>query len=284
MRRQGQYADSGGTGYGGGQMQQHTSSQRVEQGSDHFQGQLEAFTPERETSYTSSKPDGQWRWVRDESKPVASQMFNEGQVVDASRTYIQGKRPESHVGLEQQGNVGPRARSREEDMQSSYEDKPRLQTFEGLEQKFIDDIMKLAKEQSDAEDAEISRHREKIKSINDRHQEQLSALRARHASRREELLRKESQVRQHRYQQAMMDHYPNNNNSMAPGESLGYSASRAGSASINEAQQANYSGSPFDSYQEKARFLGSNARDQGYGTRGQYPAGGRVYDSGTRYY
>ncbi|CAN1247627.1 hypothetical protein LINPERPRIM_LOCUS6412 [Linum perenne] len=276
MRRQGQYAESGSTAYGGAQMQ-HISSQRVEQESDQFQGQLEAFTPERETSFTSSKPDGQWRWVRDDPKAansVATQMFNEGQVVDASRAYFQGKRPDSQMVLEQQGNIDPRSRSREEDGQSSYEEKSHLQGFEGLEQKFIDDIMKLAKEQSDAEDSEIARHREKIKSISDRHQEQLAALRARHGRRREELLRKESQARQHRYQQAVRDHYGN--------KSLGYSG-RAAPGPINEGQQA-YNASHVESYQEQARFLG-NSRDQAFEARSPYPSGGgRVYDTGTRYY
>ncbi|CAI0447549.1 unnamed protein product, partial [Linum tenue] len=104
MRRQGQYADSGGTAYGGGQMQQSIFLVR---------GVNKGLIISKDNWRPSSKPDGQWRWVRDESKAassVASQMFNEGQVVDASRPYIQGKRSESHVGLEQQGNV---------DMQSS---------------------------------------------------------------------------------------------------------------------------------------------------------------------
>jgi phage terminase Nu1 subunit (DNA packaging protein) len=33
-------------------------------------------------------------------------------------------------------------------------------SFEGLERKFFDEVMKLAKEQSDAEDVENARHRE----------------------------------------------------------------------------------------------------------------------------
>lgn len=45
-------------------------------------------------------------------------------------------------------------------MDIGYEDNPISQTFEGLEQKFYDDILKLAKEQNNAEDAENIRHRE----------------------------------------------------------------------------------------------------------------------------
>lgn len=51
-------------------------------------------------------------------------------------------------------------------MDVGFEDKPLSQTFEGLEQKFLDDIMKLAKDQSDAEDAENARHKEVCMIIN----------------------------------------------------------------------------------------------------------------------
>ena len=80
MRRQGQYADSGGNTYVGGQMH-HMSSQRMEPKPGNFQGRLEAFTPEREHPYGNSKAEGQWRWERDGSKmsnSMASHMFNEG--------------------------------------------------------------------------------------------------------------------------------------------------------------------------------------------------------------
>lgn len=102
-----------------------------------------------------------------------------GQGGDRPRSYYQGQRSDPRMVLERQGNNDPRshpgdprmgsdrqgnndARSHpgEEDMEIGYEDKPMLQTFEGLEQRFLDDIMKLAKEQTDAEDAENARHRE----------------------------------------------------------------------------------------------------------------------------
>lgn len=47
-------------------------------------------------------------------------------------------------------------------MDIGYEDNPISQTFEGLEQKFFDGILKLAKDQSNAEDAENARHREVV--------------------------------------------------------------------------------------------------------------------------
>ncbi|KAG2311195.1 hypothetical protein Bca52824_022752 [Brassica carinata] len=53
-------------------------------------------------------------------------------------------------------------------------------TYEGFEQKFMDDITRLAKDQIAAEDAEIARYREKINTISTRYEERLAALRARH--------------------------------------------------------------------------------------------------------
>ena len=64
------------------------------------------------------------------------------------------------MALEKQGNNETRSHPREEDMNIGYEDNPLSQTYEGLEQRFVDDIMKLSKEQADAEDAENARHRE----------------------------------------------------------------------------------------------------------------------------
>lgn len=83
MRRQGQYADPGANTYGAGRMQ-HMPGQRMEQNSGPFQGQLEAFTPEREQPYVTSKSERQWRWERDGSKvsnSMTAQMFNEGMFI-----------------------------------------------------------------------------------------------------------------------------------------------------------------------------------------------------------
>ena len=125
---------------------------------------------------------------------------------------------------------------------------------------------------------------QRINAINTQYQKQLTALRARHASRRDEFLLKESLVRQQQYQQAMMDHYPHS--SMAPGDTMstgnphGYSGD-AGSAAVGDGH-GSYNSDNFDSYRERARFLGG-ARDQGFEPRGSYP-GGRMYDTGSRYF
>ncbi|KAF7153485.1 hypothetical protein RHSIM_Rhsim01G0199900 [Rhododendron simsii] len=117
----------------------------------------------------------------------------------------------------------------------------------------------------------------KINTINTQYQEQLAALRARHANRRDEYLRRESHARQQQYQQAMMDHYPNSG--MGPNDPHGYGGVDAAAAEPNRT----YNGDQYDSYRERARFLGGNRDHHGFEPRGPYP-GGRVYDTGSRYY
>ncbi|KAL3828630.1 hypothetical protein ACJIZ3_017432 [Penstemon smallii] len=167
------------------------------------------------------------------------------------------------MSLEKQGGGDPRSLPHEQDMDIGYEDDRVLQTFEGLEQRFRDDIMKLSKEQTDAEDAENARHREKINAINTQYEEQLLALRSRHASRREEFLRRESQARQQQYQQVV---------SMGPSDPRGYNAGTAPPSGSDY----------YDSYKERGRFP-SNDREHGYEPRVPYPRG-RAYDTGSRYY
>ncbi|KAL5060611.1 hypothetical protein RYX36_032215, partial [Vicia faba] len=50
--------------------------------------------------------------------------------------------------------------AREKDIEIGYDDRPSTPTYEGFEQIFIDEIMKLVREQSDKEDTEFSRHNE----------------------------------------------------------------------------------------------------------------------------
>ncbi|KAJ7948081.1 Ubiquitin carboxyl-terminal hydrolase [Quillaja saponaria] len=202
MRRPGQYADSSANTYLNAQMH-HISDQQMEQKSSYFEGRLEAFTPEREHPYGNSKPEEQWRWERD-----GSRVSNEGQGGDASRSYFRGQRHDHKLALQNQRNNDSRSQTHDQDMDIEYEGTLLSQTFEGLEQKFLDDIIKLGKEQNDAEDSENARHREKINAINSQYEEQLAALRDRHASRRDEFLQRESQARKHQYQQSILDPYP----------------------------------------------------------------------------
>ncbi|XP_061360331.1 uncharacterized protein LOC133304333 [Gastrolobium bilobum] len=284
MRRQGQYGgDPSANSYVASQMH-HASGQRMETNSGSFEGRLEAFTPERENPpYSNSKQEGPWRWEMDGSNmsnTMTSRMFNEGQGGDASRSYFQGQRPDPKLTLQNQSSNDARTQAHEEDMDVKYEGNHLSQTFEGLEQKFLDEVIKLANEQNDAEDSENARHREKINAINAQYEEKLAELRAQHASRRDEFLQRESHARQNQYQQTIRDPYPSSG--MVPSHNPhGYNAVNASAAAIGDVRRG-YSGDHFDPYRERARFLGGT-RDHGFEPRVAYP-GGRVYDTGSRYY
>ncbi|XP_052186622.1 uncharacterized protein LOC127797617 [Diospyros lotus] len=279
MRRPG-YGDSSGNAYVTSQLQR-MSGQRMEHKSGHYQGRPELLASEKEHPYGASKPEGQWRWQRDESKvpnAMSSHMFNEGHAVDESRSYYEGQRQDPKLALEKQGNNETRSHPLEEDMNIGYEDNPLSQTYEGLEQRFVDDIMKLSKEQADAEDAENARHREKINTINAQYQEQLAALRARYTNRRDEFIRRESHARQQQYQQAMMDQYSGGIG--GPSEVRGYGGAGAAAGEPHRA----YNADRYDTYRERARFIGGT-RDHEFESRGGPYPGGRVYNAGgSRYY
>lgn len=58
-------------------------------------------------------------------------------------------------------NIDPRLQSHEQDMEIGYEDnKPGKLTFEGLEKKLLDEMMKIINDQNDLENEEIARHKE----------------------------------------------------------------------------------------------------------------------------
>ncbi|KAJ4873546.1 Uncharacterized protein Rs2_44780 [Raphanus sativus] len=213
------------------------------------------------------------RWSPNMSRPLSTAVYNESQGVDSSRTYYRGQMdPKS--GMETQSS-GPRSQPQHhENPKPGYENsRGVVQTFEGIEQKFMDDITRLAKDQMGAEDAEIARHREKINTINARYEEQLAALRSRHAGKREEIMRKESQARQQQYKQqtpGMMDQYhPNAANLRQPGHPQGYIGNAQDPA---DAPSRAYGSDRFEAYGERPRFQGGD-RDHGFESRGQYPGG-----------
>ncbi|CAK9171114.1 unnamed protein product [Ilex paraguariensis] len=192
------------------------------------------------------------------------------------RSLYRGQTPDLKVQIEKQASKEPSLQSHEQDMEIGYEeDKPSSLTFEGLEQKFQDEILKLIKEHGDEEDAENTRHREKIVEISNQYQEKLSSLRTLQANRREEFLRKESQARLHQYQQAGISHHLVIASSVDP---HGYSGSAA-----TEAHQA-YATGQYESYRDRTSSLGGG-RSQGTEGRVPYPQG-RVYNNnaGARYY
>ncbi|XWS28476.1 hypothetical protein CRYUN_Cryun25bG0072800 [Craigia yunnanensis] len=63
---------------------------------------------------------------------------------------FQRQRPDPKLSLEKQ-NADRTYRPHDEHMEVGYEQNLLSQTLEGLEKKFLDDIMKFAKEQNDAE-------------------------------------------------------------------------------------------------------------------------------------
>ncbi|KAG1333902.1 Centrosome-associated protein CEP250 [Cocos nucifera] len=282
MRRQGQYADPGINPMVAAEMQQ-LSAHRLQQnsGMNHFPGRADSLRTEEEPQYVSSKSERQWQWDRDGPKgsnQPSSHMYKEGQGSDASRSLYEGQRSDSKIGLEKQAIRDPRAQARQEEMETGFEDNTLPQTFEGLEQKFLHDIMKLSKEHQDAEDAENARHRERLSEINAQYQEKLLAVRARQATHREEFLLKESQARHQQYQQANMSSYQN---SAGPSEAYGYGTAAAAGNAYGDAHRA-YAASHFDPYGERSEFMGS-ARGHGFEPRGQYP-GGRAYNMGGRHF
>ncbi|KAJ6717436.1 hypothetical protein OIU79_005588 [Salix purpurea] len=203
-----------------------------------------------------------------------------GQGGNGARSYYHEPPPDPKSGLENQSNKeASRTQSHEQDMELGFEDNSLPMSFEGLERKFFDEVMKLAKEQSDAEDVENARHREKIIEINTRYQEKLSALRVQQANRREEFLHKESQARLSQYQQSSTSHYPNTGLQGTRGYSV---AAAAGSTGGGETHRG-YASSQIESYRERPQY-GAGGRAQGNEGRIPYPEG-RVYNNaGTRYY
>lgn len=283
MRRSSHYADSAINQMVAAQMH-HAQAQRLQHnpGMSHYQGRADSLQADEERQYMSSKGDGQWQWDRDGSKGsnvVSSNMYQEDQGNDASRSSYPGQRPDAKLGLDKQGSKETRAQGQHDDMEVGYEDNIVPQTFESLEQKFIQDIMNLTKEQQDAEDTENSRHRERLNEINTQYQEKLLAIRARQATRREEFLRKESQSRHQQYQQSNINSYQTN---PGPSDAHGFgSSAHAAAGTMGDAHRAYGAAGNFESYGERPGF--GEGAGRGYEPRGQYP-GGRAYNSGGRYF
>ncbi|XP_075500642.1 uncharacterized protein LOC142539232 [Primulina tabacum] len=290
MRRQGHYGgDPGGVGhqtYGAAAAQLH-QQQHPNSKSGYYQGRHEDQQSLGENEGRQRhQNENQWRWERDGGQPKLPQTAmsptapfaeGKGREREAPRTYYQGQRPDPRIPFEKQGGGDPRSQPREEDMDIGYEDNRTIQSFDGLEQIFLDDIMKLSKEQNDAEDAENARHRERLNVINEKYQEQLVALRGQHANLKEEFLRRESQARKLQYDQIATEQYPKS--VMGPGDPRGYNAGHTPTGEQHRAYNSDYYDS---SSRERGRFQGNN-RDHGFEPRVPYPRG-RAYDTGPHHY
>lgn len=225
-----------------------------------------------------------WRWERDgglaklPQTPMSPTVpFSESQGHEAPRSYYQSQRVDPRIPSEKQSGGNPRSHPHEEDMDIGYEDNQAVQTFEILEQKFLNDIMKLSKEQTDAEDVENARHRARLNVINAQYEEQLAALRTRHTSRREDFLRRESQARQQQYQQiAMEQQYANSGN-----PPRGYNV---GNRPADQEPQRAYNSDHYDSYREQRDRYSGNAREHEFENKVPYPRGRAYGSGGSRYY
>ncbi|OEL17904.1 hypothetical protein BAE44_0021078 [Dichanthelium oligosanthes] len=287
IRRQGQYGEADFNSMVAAQLHHYQAQQRVQQ--------------HPENSYTGRDP-GQASGERQYTPPkVRQSQWDRGQGAAGTQSFYDGQRSDPKVGLEKQPSKETRDRPRTDRTETRYEDYNLPRTFEGLEQSFHEDIMMLSKELQDAENAENSRHRERLKEINTQYQEKLLALRARQANYRDEFLRKESLTRQQQYQQASMSHYANNSSSgeqhgyhptALPGEQHGYhptaaatpAASAGAGGAYGEAQRG-YSSAQYESFSDRPDYPefhgGGRGRGRGFEHRGQYPSG-RAYNSGGR--
>ncbi|XP_051134706.1 uncharacterized protein LOC127253927 isoform X2 [Andrographis paniculata] len=245
--------DSGGgrRAYGGGRgaAQQHHQSNK----SGYYQGRHQDQQPIGEKD--GGLQNNQWRWEGDDAQmklPLAA-TFSDGQLCEMPGSYYQGQRLDPMVPLERQGGGETGSQAHEEDMEIGYEDPRVVQTYESLEQRFLDDLTKLSKEHADSEDAENARHRERLNAISAQYGEQFAMIRAQHAAQREEFLRRESLARQQQYQQMVMQNYQT-----TPSDPRAFDAA--------EPHRAFNS----DSYSARGQFP-ANARDQPYEPKIPYP-------------
>ncbi|KAJ7974815.1 Ubiquitin carboxyl-terminal hydrolase [Quillaja saponaria] len=268
MNQQAYYADSRFNPYITPHMQ-HMPAQNVQSyaGPNNLPGHPDSFSAENKTLSI----EGQLQLDRcapNVSNRKSSHAFNEVQGSNGTRSYYQVQTLDPKLSLKTQANQDLRDQPHEQDMEIGYEDNPPPPlTFEGLEQKFIDEFMTLSKEQSDAENAEFSRHKEKLLEINTKFQEKISALRAQQSARREEFLRKESQSILHQYQQGGKNHYSGTGLPDAHGH-------------ISIPVNRPYATGQFDPHREQSQYLGSG-RTQATEARIPFPAG-RVYNTSSK--
>eukprot|EP01018_Ginkgo_biloba_P010743 Gb_11503 [translate_table: standard] len=301
MRRQGPYGGSNVNPLVAAQMQ-HIAAQRMQHnpGLNPFPGRPDVAPLDEEQRYMSSKAEGHWQWEGgDPNVPnsVPPHMYKEGQGPpdpgsgnvlpagpDAGSPFYQGQMPDPKAQQEK-SNKDLKGSEHERGIDAGYEEPSLPQTLEALEQKFMDEIMKLTKDQNDAEDEENMRHRERTREINEQYQEKLRAMRAQQAKYREDFLRREAQLRQQQYQQAALSHLQHNPGGPVAGYNANVHEHHAHAASLGEGHQG-YPGG-YESYRDRVPYYNAGAhpynRNQGYEARGPYP-GGRVYDSAPRFY
>ncbi|KAH9322652.1 hypothetical protein KI387_017291 [Taxus chinensis] len=301
MRRQGAYGGSNVNPLVAAQMQ-HIAAQRMQHnpGLNPYPARPDVPPLEEEQRYMSSKAEGHWQWEGGDTKGpnMPPHMYKEGQGPpdpgsanmlpsgpDAGSPFYQSQMPDPKGQQEKTNVKDVKGSEHEQQMEAAYQDPSIPQTLELLEQKFMDEIMKLSKEHNDAEDEENTRHQERTREINFQYQEKLRAMRAQQAKYREEFLRREAQMRQQKYQQAALGQLQHNPGGPINAFNENMHEPHGHGAGLGEGHPG-YPGG-YDSYRDRAAFYGNAGhpfnRNQGYDARGPYP-GGRVYDSAPRFY
>lgn len=276
------------------QLHHYQAQQRVQQRPDNSYPGRDPGQAAGENQYAAQKVrQSQW----DKGGPnipnqISPYAYNEGQGAEGTQSFYDGKKSDLRVGLEKQPRKESMDQPRTDKIETRHEDYNLPRTFEGLEQNFHEDIVVLSKELHDAEDAENTRHRERLNEINVQYREKLLALRARQMAYREEFLRKESLERQQQYQKASMSNYVN---TVVPREPRGYPPTAAATpppaaapapagGAYGEAHRG-YASGRYESFGERPDYpefhAGGQGRGHGFEPRGEYP-GGRAYNSGGR--
>ncbi|KAJ3699388.1 hypothetical protein LUZ61_003093 [Rhynchospora tenuis] len=206
--------------------------------------------------------------------------FTEGQGNAPPHSYMYEKqRGDPKNGTEKMGSTEPRAEMANNSaaLEGNYMDKTAPpKTIDALEQIFFQDLTKLLKEHHDAEDAEFSRHCQRLNEINAHYKEKLVALRAKQGKIREEFLRNEAQLRFQQYQEYQhnnsMAHFQNNNPPPPRPSGAHHSHPSAGGYSMDGTQRPAFRGA-----------YGADGHPGGYGgdaPRGPYPNQASRYESG----
>ncbi|KAJ3682724.1 hypothetical protein LUZ60_012951 [Juncus effusus] len=157
--------------------------------------------PSRPLDAQQQQAQQHWNWDPNNTG------YTEGQANVASQAALyDAQRQDSNLG-QQKAQTPPTNNANNKLQTAGYEDINNNinasipQTIDSLEQKFLQDINKLSKEHNEAEDSEISRHRERLNEITAQYHEKLTAIRSQHLKLREEFAKKEAQFRFQQYQQ-----------------------------------------------------------------------------------
>ncbi|KAF3331619.1 hypothetical protein FCM35_KLT03025 [Carex littledalei] len=322
MRRQGQYTDSGVNPM----LQQHHPYPSQQLSGNAYSTQDPLWPSDARYSGSSWPAEGQWQRDRDSAKDPNNKIssystgYSEGKCyfllvipIDATDLLCQGKagshsylyeeqRVDTKHGTEKAGSTDSRAANPNNcALEGGYKDNASVpQTIDALEQRFLQDLTKLLKEQHDTEDAEFSRHRGRLNEINTQFQEKLVSLRAKQGKIREDFLRKESQSRLQQYQQYQhinsMAHLQNNNTPPPQPSGAHHSYPSAGGHNMEATERTAYhsaygaegypggyggDAAPRGPYPTQASHYKSTGHAHGRGLEPHY-AGGRAYNAGGR--